>query len=451
MHLNSWTPSSWRKQKITQSPEYKDLATLVQVEKQLAQYPPLVFANEVRRLKTHLSQAQQGVAFLLQGGDCAESFAEFNTEKIQDTFRILLQMAIVLTFGSACPVIKVGRMAGQFAKPRSSNVEKRGDVELPSYRGDIINAPAFDAKAREPDPQRILAAYGQASSTLNFLRAMSQGGYADLHKVQEWNLGFIESTPQSQRYAEMANELTEVLRFMSACGLNAETTPQLREAEFFVSHEALLLPYEEALTRYDNSNDEWVNCSAHMLWIGDRTRQFDGAHVEFIRGISNPIGIKCGPSMKGDELLDLLDKLNPHHESGKVTLISRMGAENVEKYLPPLIRAVKQTAHPVLWSCDPMHGNTFSSTNGFKTRSFDKILAEVIAFFAIHCAEGTYAGGIHLEMTGKNVTECVGGTYDVTEETLAHCYETACDPRLNASQSLELAFLLADRLKKLRG
>ncbi len=450
MNKSSWSADSWRTKTLSQLPHYTDQKALSEVETQLEEYPPLVFASETNKLKAHLSDVAEGKAFLLQGGDCAESFDEFNADKIQDTFRLLLQMAIVLTYGAACPVIKVGRMAGQYAKPRSSATETRGDLELPSYRGDIINSLEFSQAARNPDPERILKAYGQASATLNYLRALSQGGYADLHKVQEWNLGFVERTPQSERYGEMAAELTETLKFMSACGLNAESIPQLSETEFYVSHEALLLPYEQSLTRFDTISQQWVDCSAHMLWLGDRTRQLSGAHVEFLRGVSNPIGIKCGPTLAVDELLQLLEILNPDNESGKITLISRMGADKAQEKLPRLVRAVQSSGYAVVWSCDPMHGNTFSTTNGYKTRRFDKILEEVETFFTAHQAEGTYAGGIHLEMTGKHVTECVGGSYDVTEETLAHCYETACDPRLNASQSLELAFLLADRLKGMR-
>ncbi len=446
----NWTPQSWRNLPIRQVPEYPDRSALAAVEATLRTYPPLVFAGEARQLRSMLGAVAQGKAFLLQGGDCAESFAEFRADNIRDTFRVLLQMAVVLTYGAACPVVKVGRMAGQFAKPRSSDTETVGGVTLPSYRGDNINAMDFTADARTPDPQRMLQAYTQSAATLNLLRAFAQGGYADLHQVHRWNHGFVERSPQGERYRELADRLTETLEFMAACGLTSETTPQIRETPFFTSHEALLLPFEEALTRIDSTSGDWYDVSAHMLWIGDRTRQPDGAHVEFLRGVMNPLGIKCGPSLDPDELIRLIDILNPGNEPGRLTLICRMGAENVEAKLPRLIRTVEREGRVVVWSCDPMHGNTIKSSNGFKTRPFDAILSEVRSFFAVHRAEGTHPGGVHFEMTGQEVTECIGGAQAITEARLADRYHTHCDPRLNASQALELAFLIAEQLKRER-
>ena len=448
--MRSWTPDSWRTHTIAQMPEYDCQTSLDDVFARLNASPPLVFAGEARTLKTRLAAVAQGQAFLLQGGDCAESFAEFHSDTIRDTFRVLLQMAVILTFGAACPVVKVGRLAGQFAKPRSDPTERQGKIELPSYRGDIINGLEFDATLRNPDPKRMLRAYSQAAATLNLLRAFAQGGYADLHKVHQWNLGFVHASPQGARYQQLADRLTESLEFMSACGVTAATTSQIRETEFFTSHEALLLNYEQALTRIDSTTGNWYDCSAHMVWIGDRTRQLDGAHVEFMRGIHNPIGLKCGPSLTPDALMALLDQLNPHNEPGRMTLIIRMGANRVTELLPPLIRRIQNEGRQVVWSCDPMHANTLKSETGFKTRPFDAILREVSGFFAVHRAEGTHAGGVHIEMTGKDVTECTGGAQAITDERLGDRYHTHCDPRLNASQALELAFQIAESLKQER-
>jgi len=445
----TWTPETWRAKPVRQVPAYPDSAALSQVEETLATYPPLVFAGEARQLRASLAQVAEGKAFLLQGGDCAESFAEFRANNIRDTFRVLLQMAVVLTYGASCPVVKVGRMAGQFAKPRSADDETIDGVTLPSYRGDNINGMDFTSEARLPDPERMLKAYTQSAATLNLLRAFAMGGYADLHEVHRWNLGFVDS-PLGERYRELADRLSETLEFMAACGLTSETTPQIRETSFYTSHEALLLPFEQALTRIDSTSGDWYDVSAHMLWIGDRTRQPDGAHVEFLRGVKNPIGIKCGPSLDPDELIRLLDILNPTDIAGRITLICRMGADKVEAALPRLIRAVERAGRKVVWSCDPMHGNTVKASNGFKTRPVDAILAEVRGFFAVHRAEGTHPGGVHFEMTGQDVTECIGGAQAITEARLADRYHTHCDPRLNASQSLELAFLLAEQLKQER-
>tara|TARA_R110000787_G_scaffold16622_15_gene50486 strand:- start:28046 stop:29428 length:1383 start_codon:yes stop_codon:yes gene_type:complete len=443
----NWTPASWREKPILQVPEYPAEADLHAVEDDLRKLPPLVFAGEARRLKKSLAKVANGEAFLLQGGDCAESFAEFDTNGIRDTFKVLLQMAVVLTFGASCPVVKVGRMAGQFAKPRSSDIEKKGDVTLPSYRGDIINGIEFTEEARIPDPQRMLRAYNQASATLNLLRAFAQGGFADLHQVHGWNLDFVKGSPQSERYNQIADRLDETLNFMTACGVTAENVPQLRETDFYTSHEALLPWYEEALTRQDSLTGDWYDCSAHFLWIGDRTRQPDHAHVEFLRGVKNPIGMKVGPTTDPDDLIRNIDILNPANEPGRLTLITRFGADKVEKGLPPLIRRVRDEGRSVVWSCDPMHGNTISAESGYKTRPVNQILSEVKSVFSVHRAEGTHAGGIHFEMTGKDVTECLGGAQEITSSDLSSRYHTHCDPRLNASQSLELAFLIAEELK----
>jgi 3-deoxy-7-phosphoheptulonate synthase len=445
-----WTPDSWRAKPIRQAPDYPDAAAVVAVEKTLRNYPPLVFAGEARRLKSLLGQVAEGKAFLLQGGDCAESFAEFHPNNIRDTFRVLLQMAVVLTFGAACPVVKVGRMAGQFAKPRSSDTETQNGVTLPAYRGDIINGQDFTPEARIPDPQRMVQCFSQSAATLNLLRAFAQGGYADLHRVHTWNQGFVANSPQGEHYRELADRLTETLDFMAACGLNSETTREIRETDFFTSHEALLLPYEQALTRIDSTSGDWYDCSAHLVWVGDRTRFLDGAHIEFVRGIKNPLGLKCGPSLDPTDLIRFIDVLNPENEAGRLTLIVRMGADKVEAKLPPLIRAVAREGRKVVWSCDPMHGNTMVSSTGYKTRPFDRILSEVKGFLAVHEGEGTYAGGVHFEMTGQDVTECLGGAQAITESGLADRYHTHCDPRLNASQALELAFLLAGALKRRR-
>ena len=449
----SWTPNSWRSKTALQMPQYPDSEHLNNVEREIASFPPLVFVGEAQRLKSSLAKVAKGEGFLLQGGDCAESFAEFSPNNIRDTFRVLLQMAVVLTFGGGLPVVKVGRLAGQFAKPRSSNVEKQGDIELPSYRGDIVNSIDFDEIGRRPDPDRLLKAYNQSASTLNLLRAFAQGGFANLEEIHRWTLGFVSNSPQGERYKELAGRLDEALRFMKACGLTAESIQQLRETDFYTSHESLLLGYEEAMTRQDTITDDggWYSTSAHMIWIGDRTRQPDGAHVEYMRGINNPIGLKCGPSLDPEELIGLIDKLNPDNDPGRLTLICRMGAENVQEKLGPLIRAVEREGKAVVWSCDPMHGNTITSSNGYKTRPFDRILSEVRGFFDVHNTEGTYAGGVHFEMTGQDVTECLGGAQAISEVSLADRYHTHCDPRLNASQALELAFLIADMLKENRG
>lgn len=448
--MTDWTPQSWRDKPAKQLPDYPDTNALQQAEQTLRHFPPLVFAGEARSLMDSLSDVAVGRAFLLQGGDCAESFAEFGPNNLRDTFRVILQMAIVLTFGASCPVVKVGRLAGQFAKPRSNPTEIQNGQELPIYRGDIINGLEFEPDRRNPDPQRMVQAYSQASATLNFLRALAQGGYADLHQINRWTLDFIQSTPEAERFRHLADRLNETLGFMEACGLTSETTSQIRETDFYTSHEALLLPYEEALTRVDSTTGKWYGCSAHMLWIGDRTRDPEGAHIEFARGINNPLGLKCGPSLKPDGLLRLIDILNPHNTSGRLTLIVRMGADQVESGLPPLLRAVQREGYHVVWSCDPMHGNTIKSASGYKTRPFNRVLTEVQQFFAVHRAEGTHAGGIHIEMTGQNVTECTGGLFEITDAGLADRYHTHCDPRLNAVQSLELAFLIAEELKRER-
>ncbi len=445
-----WGPDSWRRRPVRQMPAYPDAVKLAEVEARLGRYPPLVFAGEARRLRAALAQAVDGHAFVLQGGDCAESFTDFTANMIRDTFRVLLQMAVVLTFGARVPVVKLGRMAGQFAKPRSSDTETVAGVSLPSYRGDMINGPDFNETARVPDPTRMETGYFQSAGTLNLLRAFASGGYADLHQVHRWNLDFAAKSPLADRYQDLASRIDETLGFMAACGMTSATTPQIRETEFYTSHEALLLPYEQALTRVDSTTGDWYACSAHFLWIGDRTRQPDGAHVEFLRGVRNPIGIKVGPTTSTEDLLRLIETLNPDAVPGRITLISRMGAERVAAKLPELIRAVRRAGAPVVWLCDPMHGNTISTAAKLKTRSFDAILAEVRGFFDVHAAEGTFAGGVHVEMTGQNVTECVGGAHRLTEADLADRYETFCDPRLNAGQSLELAFLLAEELKARR-
>ncbi|WP_022727190.1 class II 3-deoxy-7-phosphoheptulonate synthase [Fodinicurvata sediminis] len=443
----AWSPSSWRDKPIRQVPKYPDQKALKAAEGTLRNYPPLVFAGEARRLKEGLGQVVDGKAFLLQGGDCAESFAEFHPNNIRDTFKVLLQMAVVLTFGASCPVMKVGRMAGQFAKPRSADTETQDGVELPSYRGDIINGIDFTEEARHPDPQRMLQAYNQAAATLNLLRAFAQGGFADLYKVHQWNLRFVEDSAQGQRYEELSSRIDEALAFMEACGVTPQTVQQLRETDFYTSHEALLLPYEEPLARTDSLTGDWYACSAHMLWIGDRTRNIDEAHVEFLSGVKNPIGMKCGPALDPDDLIRLIDRLNPENEKGRLTLISRMGHEKVEDHLPALVRRVQSEGRNVVWSCDPMHGNTIKSGSGYKTRPFDRVLSEVRQFFGVHRAEGTYAGGVHFEMTGQDVTECIGGAQAIDEGMLGDRYHTHCDPRLNASQALELAFLIAGELK----
>ncbi len=446
--MATWTPDSWRDATGIHMPVYKDAAALAATEHTLRNYPPLVFAGEARNLTADLAKVADGKAFLLQGGDCAESFAEFHPDNIRDTFRVILQMAVVLTFAGKLPVVKLGRMAGQFAKPRSTPTETINGVELPSYFGDIINDIEFVAEGREPDPARMVRAYSQAASTLNLLRAFSNGGYANLQQVNAWTHDYMGRSPWAQKYKETADRISEALAFMEACGITPETVPQIKGTSFYTSHEALLLPYEQAMTRQDSLTGGWYDTSAHFLWIGDRTRFEGSAHVEFLRGIGNPIGIKCGPSLEPDALLRMLDTVNPTRAAGRVTLISRYGYDKVESGLPTLVRAVQREGHPVIWSCDPMHGNVVKSASGYKTRPFERILAEVRGFFAVHRAEGSFGGGIHIEMTGQNVTECTGGAVDVTDEGLADRYHTHCDPRLNAAQSLELAFLLAEMLNQ---
>ena len=430
-------------------PEYTDAAALSAVEARLASYPPLVFAGEARRLKDHLGAVSRGDAFLLQGGDCAESFAEFSADGIRDTFKVMLQMAMVLTYGAKVPVVKVGRMAGQMAKPRSAPTETQGDVELPSYRGDIINGFDFTSESRVPDPDRMLQAYMQAAATLNLLRAFSTGGYADVRQVHSWTLGFT-GAPEAEKYRHIAERISDTLDFMEAAGLSSETLHDLKTVEFYTSHEALLLEYEEALARIDSTTGKWLAGSGHMIWIGDRTRQPDGAHVEFCKGVQNPIGLKCGPSMTSGHLKSLMHSLNPENEAGRLTLIARFGAGSVGEHLPRLIKAVEEEGANVVWTCDAMHGNTIKSTTGYKTRPFDSVLREVKEFFDVHNSEGTIPGGVHFEMTGKDVTECTGGVRAVTDEDLSDRYHTACDPRLNASQSLELAFLVSEELSSRR-
>lgn len=445
--MTEWTRDSWQTKVANQMPVYPDSEKLAKVTETLANQPPLVFAGEVRALKRDLAKVTCGEAFLLQGGDCAESFAEFQTGLIRDTFKVMMQMAVVMTYGGQLPVVKIGRIAGQFAKPRSADMETQGDVTLPSYRGDIINDIAFNPESRIPDPERMLHAYHQSTSTLNLIRAFAQGGLADLNKVHKWNLDFVGKSPLAGRYSHLADRIDETLAFIKACGLTSENSPQLRETVLYTSHEALLLPYEQALTRCDSLTGEWYDCAAHMIWVGDRTRQLDGAHLEFCRGVKNPIGIKAGPTTDPQELLKIIELLNPENEAGRINLIVRMGADKISDHLPQLVRAVESEGHQVVWSSDPMHGNTVKASNGYKTRSVDAILDEVSQFFAIHRAEGSHPGGVHFEMTGRNVTECIGGAFQITEHNLAERYHTYCDPRLNADQALELAFLIADRIK----
>ncbi|WP_417471778.1 class II 3-deoxy-7-phosphoheptulonate synthase [Leisingera sp.] len=447
--MSEWQKTGWRQKPRVQMPDYTDAAALSAVEAQLANFPPLVFAGEARRLKQHLAAAGRGEAFLLQGGDCAESFDQFSADAIRDTFKVMLQMAMVLTYGAKVPVIKVGRMAGQFAKPRSAPTETINGVELPSYRGDIINDLAFTPEARTPNPQKMLQAYTQAAATVNLLRAFSTGGFADMSRVHAWTLGFTDEQ-EVQKYSEIASRIQDSIDFMRAAGINAETTHEFSSVEFYTSHEGLLLEYEEALTRLDSTSGKWLAGSGHMIWIGDRTRQPDGAHVEFCRGVLNPIGLKCGPTTTAADLKVLMAKLNPENEEGKLTLIARFGAGKAGEHLPRLIKAVQEEGANVTWVCDPMHGNTIKSSTGYKTRPFDSVLREVRDFFGVHSAEGTIPGGVHFEMTGQDVTECTGGVRAVTEEDLSDRYHTACDPRLNASQSLELAFLVAEELSSLR-
>jgi len=446
--MKKWTLNSWRNYPVKHIPEYEDEKKLNMVLKKISSFPPLVFAGETISLKKSLAQVVEGKAFLLQAGDCAESFAEFHPDNIRDTFKVILQMALILTFSATLPVVKVGRIAGQFSKPRSSPIEIKDGKELPAYLGDNINGIEFSEKARKPDPMRLFKAYSQAASTLNLLRAFSQGGYADLRKVHLWNLGFVNKSSQGKKFKEIEDKISDSLSFMEACGINPESNRRLRTVNFYTSHEALLLPFEQAMTRIDSTSGEYHDTSAHFVWIGDRTRQANGGHVEFCKGIKNPLGIKCGPTLKDSELIKLCNILNSNNEPGRITLISRFGANNVEKFLPKLIRAIKKEGLNVVWSCDPMHGNTIKSANGFKTRPFNNIFKEVKRVLAVHQAEGSYAGGLHIEMTGQNVTECIGGAQKISEKDLSHRYHTHCDPRLNANQALELAFLISDEIKK---
>lgn len=447
----AWTPENWRRFEARQMPVYPDAAKLAAAEARLSALPPLVFAGEARKLQASLADVAAGKAFLLQGGDCAESFAEFSANNIRDTLRVVLQMAVVLTFAGSMPVVKVGRMAGQFAKPRSKPEETRDGVTLPAYRGDIINGIDFTAEARAHQPERMVEAYHQATSTLNLVRAFTKGGYADLHQVHRWNLDFVSDSPLGARYEDLAQRITQALAFMEACGVTGESIQHLRETDFYTSHEALLLPYEQALTRVDSTTGDWYDTSAHFLWIGARTGQLDGAQIEFVRGIKNPIGVKVGPDVDESSLLRIIDRINPENIPGRLTLIARQGAGDVSKKLPPLLRAVKKSGASVIWSCDPMHGNTVTSDAGLKTRRFDDILSEIQGFFDACGTESVHPGGIHIEMTGQPVTECTGGQHKLTDVDLATCYNTHCDPRLNANQALELAFLVAEKIKAGRG
>jgi len=448
--VKKWNPDSWRAFPVNHIPEYPNQDKLLKAEKTLGAFPPLVFSGEIRQLENLLAQAVAGKAFILQGGDCAESFSQFNADNIRNTFRVILQMSVILTSSINLPVIKIGRMAGQFAKPRSAAMETQGNEVLESYKGDIINGMKFDKSSRIPDPSRMLKAYSQAASTLNLLRAFTEGGYADFKHVHSWNMDFVQSGPQGDRYAHVADRIQKNLNFMEALGITSRTTPQLKNVNFYTSHEALLLPFEQALTREDPQDGNIYNTSAHFVWIGDRTRDIKGGHVEFCRGIKNPLGIKCGPGLKASDLLKLLDILNPENKPGRITLIPRFGYEDVAEHLPGLIKKVQSEGRAVIWSCDPMHGNTIKSSNGLKTRPFDFILNEVRNNILIHQAEGTRLSGIHLEMTGENVTECTGGPEEISENSLSDRYHTHCDPRLNANQAIELAFLIADELTKSR-
>ncbi|MFT6657895.1 class II 3-deoxy-7-phosphoheptulonate synthase [Maritalea sp.] len=448
--MSNWTPDSWRSKDVRQVPAYPDKAELAAVEERLSSFPPLVFAGETRGLKEQLADVAHGKAFLLQGGDCAESFAEHHADHIRDFFRVFLQMAVVLTSGGSKPVVKVGRVAGQFAKPRSSDNETIDGVTLPSYRGDIINGIDFDEASRVPDPNRMTMAYRQSAATLNLIRAFASGGYANLERTHEWTMEFIKDTASYNQYEAVAKKIDDAIDFMRALGINADNTQQLRETKFYTSHEALLLGYEQAFTRRDSITNDWYATSGHMLWIGDRTRDIDEAHVEYFSGIKNPIGMKCGPTLKSDDLKRLMDKLNPENEAGRLTLITRFGAEKINDELPRLVELVKSEGRTVVWSCDPMHGNTVKASTGFKTRPFDYVLSELKSFFEVHRQLGTYAGGVHVEMTGADVTECVGGSSAVTEADLESRYHTHCDPRLNASQALELAFLVAEEMRDQR-
>ena len=445
-----WSRESWREFNIKQQPTYPNIEELKSAEVELNKFPPLVFAGEVRKLKEELAKVGRGEAFLLQGGDCAERFSEFNADNIRDMFKVMMQMAVVLTFAGGCPVTKVGRLAGQFAKPRSSDFEETGGEKLPSYRGDIINGNEFTSDSRIPDPQRMIKAYNQSSATMNLLRAFARGGMADLHKVHKWNLDFVQNDKLGEKYKNLADKITETLNFMEACGINSTNAPTINETTLYTSHEALLMNYEEALTRQDSLSGDWYDCSAHMLWIGDRTRDVNDAHVEFLRGVKNPIGIKAGPTMTAEGLIELIEKVNPQNEEGRLNIIVRMGAQKIQSEFPKLVQAVKKHGKNVIWSIDPMHGNTIKTSNNYKTREFTEVLREVKGFFKVHKDEGTFAGGVHLEMTGQDVTECTGGHKEITEKDLEARYHTHCDPRLNADQALELAFLIAESLKESR-
>ena len=445
-----WSPSSWRHRPVTQAPRYPDVDALVRIERQLSDWPPLVVGREVSRLRQRLAEVSRGNAFLLQGGDCAESFDDLSSATVKDSFRVILQMSVLLTFAASCPIVKIGRVAGQFAKPRSSDVETIDGQSLPSYRGDIINGAEFTQAARTPDPQRLLRAYSNSAATLNLLRAMAQGGFADLHEVHRWTSDFVRQSPQGERFEAVAQSISEALAFMEACGFDARGSSQVKEVEFYTSHEALHLNYEESLVRQDDTHSRWYGGSAHLLWLGERTRALDGAHVEFMRGLENPLGVKLGPSAQPDDVMRLLDVLNPDDEEGRIVLITRMGSDLLSERLPMLIEAVQRERRKVVWSCDPMHGNTVTTSEGYKTRDFQRILAEVRCFFQVHASLGSYAGGLHFEMTGQDVTECTGGAQGLTQSSLKERYHSACDPRLNGSQSLELAFLVADVLKSRR-
>ena len=444
---NVWKPNSWKNKPAKHLPNYSNAEKLKVVTDTLSSYPPLVFAGESRNLLKQLGEVSKGKAFLLQGGDCAESFSDFNPNNIRDSFKVILQMAVVLTFGASCPVVKVGRIAGQFAKPRSQDTEIIDNVELESYKGDIINGIDFNEKSRTADPQRLIQAYNQSASSLNLLRAFAQGGFANLKQIHQWNLNFADDNIYKKKFEDMASRINECISFMNACGINDQNVRQMNETDFYTSHEALLLPYEEALTRVDSTTGKWYDVSAHMLWVGDRTRQIDGAHIEFVRGIQNPIGLKVGPTTDIDELIKIIEIVNPDNVAGRITLICRMGADKISSILPNIIKKIKETKYNLVWACDPMHGNTIKASSGYKTRPLVNIISEIQQFFMIHRDEGTYPGGIHLEMTGQDVTECIGGIKEITESDLQSRYHTYCDPRLNASQSLELAFLLSDFLK----
>ena len=443
----NWKPNSWRDKPARHIPTYSNDEELSAAREKLSNFPPLVFAGECRNLLKQLEEVAKGRAFLLQGGDCAESFSDFHPNNIRDLFKVILQMAVVLTFGASCPVVKVGRIAGQFAKPRSQDTEIINNVELESYKGDIINGIDFDKTSRTPNPKRLIQAYNQSAATLNLLRAFAQGGFANLKQIHQWNLSFVEDSQSKKKFEEMANTIDECLTFMEACGINDQNVRQMKETDFYTSHEALLLPYEESLTRIDSTTGQWYDVSAHMLWVGDRTRQLDGAHIEFVRGIQNPIGLKVGPTTDIVELLKIIEVINPDNITGRISLICRMGADKITSLLPNIISQVKKDEKNVVWVCDPMHGNTVKASSGYKTRPLINIISEIEKFFKIHQNEGTYPGGIHLEMTGQDVTECIGGVQEITEDDLKSRYHTYCDPRLNASQSLEVAFLLSEFLK----